>query len=80
MNKYPYTYNEFETEVKKQYLKDYCNNNKKYMEEIFELEDLDKVIQNNYNSCKVEYEKGERPLQENLKQEVRSVVACLGMF
>ena len=80
MNKYPYSYEEFLRETKKQYLKDYCNNNISYMNKMFKTEDLDSVVKGNYNSSKSSYESGERELLKNITLEVRGTVACLGNF
>ena len=80
MRDYPYSLEEFTNAVKKQYLHDYCKNNKAYMEEMIKSENLDEIIKNNYNSNKFEYETEERDLLDDLEHEVRSTVACLGMF
>jgi len=80
MNKYPYSYEEYKAEVKKQYLKDYCKNNINYMNSMFKSENLDSIIKTSYSSSKSSYESGDRELLKNLSLEVRDTVACLGMF
>lgn len=80
MKKYPYSYEEFEKETKIQFLKDYCKNDISYMNSLIKSENLIDVIKGNYNSAKNEYEAGDRELLKDIKQEVRSTVACLGMF
>lgn len=80
MRKYPYSYEEFEKATKIQFLKDYCKNDINYMNSLIKSENLIDVIKGSYNSAKSEYESGDRELLKDIKQEVRSTVACLGMF